>query len=284
MQMPVQSLPIPSPEKYYRSCQPPSYSAASPDSQAGIDPAKTLLNGADTLSTQELIQQAPAGPSDTTNNHASDVFNGSPSVTSSATKRHPRSLRLRTSRGGRLQLDRLLQARHPHSLLRAERACWPQSSSTLDRHRQALEKTEEARWKSRDWRPEPSSSATLKKLANADELGQNYWAHESIYRDPVSNNGKRKREDEDEVIGIEQIATDEDWEKGLASDIPWRYEPRSREAPSRAKIQKTEDQRSVEESTAEAIDHAWRIDERWRYDSDNLQDEDRILLDDFQPK
>ncbi|KAF8479466.1 enhancer of polycomb-like-domain-containing protein [Gautieria morchelliformis] len=285
--MPVQSLPLPSPEKYYRPCPPPSYSAvASPRFQTGIDPAKTLLNGDDM---QELIHQAPAVPSDTTDNRPLDAINGSPSVTPSASKQQLHSLRLRTGRGGRLHLDRLIPAYHPYPLHRVERACWPRSSA-FDRRRQALETAEEARWKSRDWRPEPSSSANLKKVSNADELGQNYWAHESIYGNPVTSKGKRKREGEDEVIGFEQIEdglgipTDADWEKGLASGSPGRLEPRSREGRSRAKLQKTEHQWSAGESTAEAIDHAWRIDERWRYDSDNSQNEDRFLLDDFQPK
>lgn len=245
-------------------------------------------------STSLLPQLEPSEPSDSIPSEVKHV----PSPVSHSIRRHPRSLRLRTGRGGRLHLDRLLQTREVHPLLRAERACWPPTSSIQDQRREEWKAMEEARWKNRDWRPENGFlPANLKKVADANGAGHRYWAHESSYgEDAVSSVGKRKRLDEEdkevEVIGFEQVekglglANDADWEKGPAEDSRWRREPRSSDGQPQEKIRKTtKEQRSLEEKADDSVDRPWRIDERWRYDLDMVRDdEDRFLLDDYQPK
>lgn len=282
--MPVQSPPIPHPEKFYRPYPPPSsYSSPSAPALSHIDPARPLLNGEEPFAVSERAEQSREGNSDPTNGYPSEASNPPSPAADLTRKRHPRSLRFRTGRGGRLHLDRLLHTHRPHPLLRAERGGWPHSSNTADRHSEELEKSEEARWKDRDWRPKPGFSANLRRVTDGIEPGQNYWSHESVYGDTPTNSRKRKREEE-EVIGFEQIGdglglpTDADWEMGSQ----WRLEPRSRGPYSRAKFRKTEGQMSIGHET---LDYAWRIDERWRYDSDTVRGgEDRFLLDDFQPK
>jgi hypothetical protein len=294
LQMPVHSLPVSSPEKFYRPCPPPS-SHSSP-------PAPVIDSSGDThrLTASELTQQPPDSlvsrvELDSTDDH-SNPFDAPLSVTHSPTKRHARSLRLRTGRGGRLHLDRLLQTRQLHPMLRAERARWPSTGNAVDRCRETWDSMEEVRWKNRDWRPETRVSTGLEKEADADDLRQKYWAHESVYGDDAPTSAKRKREEEEEeeeeeVLGFEQIRDDglellpdAEWEKGPAEDTRWKLEPRSRSQP-RVKIQKTEHKSSEEFADGASADWAWRVDERWRYDSDTVRDEeDRFLLDDYQPK
>lgn len=280
--MPVQSLPVPSPEKFYRPCPPPASHPSPFIDSSGQHPI---------TSDSTLQPPAPLPPLELdSTDDLSNPFDVGLSVTYSPTKRHPRSLRLRTGRGGRLQVDRLLRTRQLHPLLRAEQARWPLTENVVGRRRETSQSMEEDRWKNRDWRPENRFPAG-QKVTDVDDLRQKYWAHESVFGDAVVSSGKRKREEDedDEVIGFEQIEdglsswTDADWEKGPAEDTEWKLEPRSRPRP-RAKIQRTQEPEPLEESAYEASDLAWRIDERWRYDSDTVRDEDRFLLDDYQPK
>lgn len=284
VQIPVQSPPIPYPQRFYRPYPPPtSYVSSSAPSDIGIDPARTLGNGDDPITAPEATQQRKVEPFDPTNDHPFETFDAPSYVAHSPAKRHARSLRFRTGRGGRLHLDRLLHTRRPHPLLRAERARWPSSSSTT--RSEELTIAEEGRWKNRDWRPKRGLAANPRRATESEvELGQNYWSHESVHEDTSANGRKRKLEEEEEVIVFEQtgdglgLPTDADWEM-------WRLEPRSRGPYSRTKFRKLGEQMSFGQPTDEADDPSWRIDERWRYDLDTVPDEeDRFLLDDFQPK
>jgi hypothetical protein len=101
-----------------------------------------------------------------------------------AASRLPRSLRLRTGRGGRLHLDRRLNVTKPHQLLQREWAGYPSRAEDM-----TAAELHEKRWADRSWRPRDTG---VRRQRKERELGEDYWAHPSILDDvdPVESRGR----------------------------------------------------------------------------------------------
>jgi hypothetical protein len=93
----------------------------------------------------------------------------------SSASRASRSLRLRTGRGGRLHLDRRLHVTKPHRLLQREWAGYPPRAEDGIAAQLHAE-----RWAGRSWRPKDTRVQLGRKER---ELGQDYWAHRSLFED-----------------------------------------------------------------------------------------------------
>lgn len=149
------------------------------------------------------------------------------------------------------------------------------------------------RWEGRDWCPERGHAVGK---VDEDMLGEEYWAHESLAADGTSGRKRKRPVDEEEVeeetvrfrkrvYGPELLMCTE-WEKGPAEEGQLTPEPRARRPARKGGVKVPEPERwRVDGQTAEGVEHAWRVAERWRYDSDvGREEEDRFLLDDYQPK
>ncbi|KAF8585798.1 hypothetical protein K439DRAFT_1632364 [Ramaria rubella] len=288
--MPVQSMPEAYPDKLFMPYSiPSSLSSHSPPSMISPSQTSTFLNNINVASPPEpsYLPHRSATPVSSATSLPPSILSkaGDSDDSLSTSHRHPRSLRLRTGRGGRLHLDRRLHVRQSHPLLRADRAKYPPNVNSLTaRREEEHEKAEANCWQWREWRPKLCNA----KSGAAGELGREYWAHQSVYEDcPSASIGKRKRVDEDgEAIGFEQsgfcseFAEFAEWEKGSADDVRGGLPPPRHEVAMREELEDD----VAEPRTGDDVERAWRVDERWRYDSDVSLESDRFLLDDFQPK
>ena len=87
-----------------------------------------------------------------------------------------RALRLRTGRGGCFHLDRRLHITKPHRLLQREWAGYPPRAEDMTAAQLHIE-----RWAARSWRPR---DAGVRLGRRERELGEDYWAHHSMFDDP----------------------------------------------------------------------------------------------------
>ena len=125
-------------------------------------------------------------------------------LTPSRSSRTPRSLRLRTGRGGRLHLDRRLHIAKPHRLLQREWAGYPPRVEDM-----TMTQLNAERWGARSWRPRDAGVRLSRKER---ELGEDYWGHHSIFDDVDPNDSRARniggigpnRESQVPIFGFEQ--------------------------------------------------------------------------------